>query len=135
MPAGTCAPPSAKPVAPFCNRSAPRFGRSARPVCSVLSPMGRRWWRVSIAVMALAVTGYLVVPVGTWGEMAWSLVDTVGPAATIVIATRRMPRNARPAWYLMAFGIFANGAAVVPNTIVYDVLDTQTYPTVADAFY
>ncbi|BCY11503.1 hypothetical protein L3i22_065910 [Actinoplanes sp. L3-i22] len=85
--------------------------------------------------MALAIAGYLLLAIGQWVELAWSLVNTVGPTAVIVIAARRLPRNARVAWYLLAFGIFANGTAVVPNTIVYDVLGSDAYPTVADAFY
>ncbi|KUL21729.1 hypothetical protein ADL15_50055 [Actinoplanes awajinensis subsp. mycoplanecinus] len=97
--------------------------------------MGRRWWRTSVVAMVLAIAGYLLLAIGPWVELAWSLVNTLGPTAVIVVAARRLPRNARVAWYLLALGIFANGAAVVPNTIVYDVLGSEAYPTIADAFY
>ncbi|GIF06896.1 hypothetical protein Asi03nite_44340 [Actinoplanes siamensis] len=63
------------------------------------------------------------------------MVNALGPVAVIVIAASRLPRDARAPWYLLALGIFANGTAVVPNTIVSQVLKTDTYPTVADAFY
>ncbi len=97
--------------------------------------MGVRWWRVYVAGMVVSIAGYLVLPLGPWSALAWSLVDTLGPVAAIVIAASRLPHNARPAWYLLALGIFANGAAVVPETIVTDVLRSDAYPTVADAFY
>jgi diguanylate cyclase (GGDEF)-like protein len=90
---------------------------------------------MSIAAMALAVAGYLVMPIGTWVELVWSLVNTIAPVAVIVIAAKRLPPTARAAWYLLALGILANGTAVVPNTIVYDVLHSEAYPSIADAFY
>jgi diguanylate cyclase len=90
---------------------------------------------VSIAAMTLAIAGYLLLPLDTWVEMAWSLVNMIGPSAAIVVAASRLARNARAAWYLLALGIFANGGAVVPDTIVYEVLHSEAYPTVADAFY
>ncbi|MFI6075653.1 diguanylate cyclase [Actinoplanes sp. NPDC051343] len=97
--------------------------------------MGRRGWKTYVVAMALAIVGYLVLPLGPWSELVWSLVNTLGPVAAIVIAATRLPRNARLPWYLLALGIFANGTAVVPNTIVSEVLKSDTYPTVADAFY
>jgi diguanylate cyclase (GGDEF)-like protein len=90
---------------------------------------------MSVAAMGLAIVGYLVLPVGTWGTMVWSLVNTAGPVGLILVAARKLPRTARSAWYLLALGIFANGTAVVPKTIVYDVLHSDAYPTIADVFY
>jgi diguanylate cyclase (GGDEF)-like protein len=97
--------------------------------------MGRRWWKTYVLAMVLAILGYLVLPLGPWTELGWALANTVGPVAMIVTATARLPRNARTAWYLLALGIFASGAAVVPDTIVSEVLQSDGYPTVADAFY
>ncbi|WP_436535648.1 diguanylate cyclase [Actinoplanes sp. HUAS TT8] len=97
--------------------------------------MGRRWWRISVAAMVLAIAGYLLLATGQWLEMSWSLVNTVLPTTAIVVAARGLPRNARAAWYLLALGEFANGTAVVPNVIIYDVLGSDAYPSVADAFY
>jgi diguanylate cyclase (GGDEF)-like protein len=85
--------------------------------------------------MVLAIVGYLLLPLGPWAALVWSLVNTLGPVAAIVIAATRLPRNGRAPWYLLALGVFANGTAVVPNTIVNDVLKSDAYPTVADAFY
>jgi diguanylate cyclase (GGDEF)-like protein len=97
--------------------------------------MGRFWWRVYVVATALAIVGYLVFPLGPWSQLAWSLVITFGPSVAIVIAATRLPASARAAWYLLALGVFANGTAVVPNTIVSEVLHSDAYPTVADAFY
>jgi diguanylate cyclase (GGDEF)-like protein len=97
--------------------------------------MGGRWWRVYVVAMVLALIGYLLLPLGPWAALVWSLVNTLGPVGAIVIAATRLPRNGRAAWCLLALGVFANGTAVVPNTIVYDVLKSDAYPTVADAFY
>jgi diguanylate cyclase len=97
--------------------------------------MGCRWWKAYGLTMALAIGGYLVLPLGPWPEMVFSLVNTVVPAAAIVIAANRMPRGARVPWYLLALGVFANGGAVVPSTIVSEVVRSDSYPTVADAFY
>jgi diguanylate cyclase (GGDEF)-like protein len=108
---------------------------SARPRWGVLEPMVGRWWRVYVAGMVLAIAGYLVVPLGPWAALVWSLVNTAGPVAALVIAATRLPRNARTAWYLLALGVFANGTAVVPNTIESEILKNDAYPTVADAFY
>jgi len=85
--------------------------------------------------MVLAILGYFALPLGPWPEMDWSIVITLGPVVVIAVAARRLPRSGRTAWYLLALGILANGAAVVPNTIVSEVLRTDSYPTVADAFY
>jgi diguanylate cyclase (GGDEF)-like protein len=85
--------------------------------------------------MMVAILGYLMFPLGPWAALVWSLVNTAGPVAAIVVAATRLPRNSRAPWYLLALGIFANGTAVVPNTIVTDVLKIESYPTVADAFY
>ncbi|MFB9410290.1 GGDEF domain-containing protein [Dactylosporangium matsuzakiense] len=97
--------------------------------------MSVRWWRVYLAAMMLAVAGYVPVTLGPWAEMSWSIVNTLGPVAVIVFAVARLPRSDRTAWHLLALGILANGAAVVPNTIVSEVLQSDAYPTVADAFY
>ncbi|WP_203822926.1 GGDEF domain-containing protein [Paractinoplanes ferrugineus] len=97
--------------------------------------MGRRWWQVSIAAMTLAIAGYLLLAVGAWVSMAWSLVNTVGPVAMLVLAAHRLPRHARAGWYLLALGILANGSAVVPKTIVYEFGSGDAYPTIADVFY
>ena len=85
--------------------------------------------------MILIIAGCLVVPLGPWPSLGMSIAITLGPVVAIVVVTRRLPRTARVAWYLLAVGIFANGTAVVPNTIVSEVLRTDSYPTVADAFY
>lgn len=97
--------------------------------------MGRRWWRISVAAMTLAIAGYLVLPAGPWMAMSWSLVNTALPVAVSVIAAHRLPANARAGWYLLALGVFANGIAVVPKTIVYEVWDSDAYPSIADVFY
>jgi len=97
--------------------------------------MGRQWWKIYVVTMILVVLGYLVVPLGPWSALAWSLVNTAVPVAAIVFAATRLPRSSRLPWYLLALGIFANGTAVVPNTIVNEVLQSESYPTVADAFY
>ena len=97
--------------------------------------LGVRWWRVYAVVMVLSVVGYLVVPLGPWSALGWSVVNALGPVTAIVIAATRLPHTARPAWYLLALGIFANGTAVVPNTLISEVLHSDVYPTVADAFY
>jgi diguanylate cyclase (GGDEF)-like protein len=97
--------------------------------------MGVRWWRLYVVGMVLSIAAYLMLPLGPWSRLAWSLVDALGPVVAIMIAASRLPRNARPAWYLVALGIFANGTAVVPETIVTAVLRSDAYPTVADAFY
>jgi diguanylate cyclase (GGDEF)-like protein len=97
--------------------------------------MSVRWWRVYVVAMVLSAVGYLVVPLGPWTALGWSVVNALGPVAAIVIAATRLPGPARTAWYLLALGIFANGTAVVPNTIVSEVLHSDAYPTVSDAFY
>jgi diguanylate cyclase (GGDEF)-like protein len=93
------------------------------------------WWRVYALVMALSIAGYAALPLGTWTSLAWSLFNAGWTAGAIVLAASRLTPKARAPWYLLAFGIFANGAAVVPLTIVTDVLGSDAYPTVADAFY
>ncbi|MFI5908151.1 GGDEF domain-containing protein [Dactylosporangium sp. NPDC051541] len=93
------------------------------------------WWRVYLAAMMLAIAGYVVAPLGPWTALSWSIVNALGPAAAIAAAATRLPRTDRAAWYLLALGILANGTAVVPNTIVSEVLRSDAYPTIADAFY
>jgi diguanylate cyclase len=97
--------------------------------------MAVRWWRVYVVAMVLSIAGYLVLPLGPWSALVWSIVNAVGPVVAIVVAASRLPRTARLAWYLLAVGILANGTAVVPETIVTEVLKSDSYPTVADAFY
>jgi diguanylate cyclase (GGDEF)-like protein len=97
--------------------------------------MTGRGWQIYLTTMALAIVAFVAVPVGPWINMACSLAIAYLACAAIIVTARRLPRGDRLAWYLLAFGIFANTTADVPQTFLEEVVGSDAYPSIADAFY
>ncbi|MGX6602664.1 diguanylate cyclase [Micromonosporaceae bacterium Da 78-11] len=97
--------------------------------------MTQRAWRSYLVVTAVLMAGFWAVPVPLWWSAAWNMLIAYVAVGVLVFAARRLPRGERAPWYLFAVAVFGNGSAILVNDYVYEVVGSDSYPSLADAFY
>jgi diguanylate cyclase len=97
--------------------------------------MRKQAWQAYLAVMAVAIAGYVFTPVGTWTQIWWQL--AIGYAATVamVLGARRNLPGERTVWYAFALGVFGNTTGILVEQLITVQTGDGAFPSAADAFY
>src|SRR5690349_12132189 len=88
-----------------------------------------------LAVMGVAIGGFAFAPESGWARVTWSVGVGWAAAAATVVGVRRYRPVAATAWLLFAAGVFLNTTGILVEQLVAVFAPTDSYPTIADAFW
>lgn len=97
--------------------------------------MRKQAWQAYLAVMAIAIVGYIFTPVGSWTQLGWQL--AIGYTATVamLLGARRNLPGERSVWYAFALAVFGNTTGILVEQLITLQTGDGAFPSVADAFY
>jgi len=94
-----------------------------------------RWtWRAYLAVGALAVAIYTVVPAGIGRDAAYVSIGISGVLAIFAGARKHSPTHRAP-WFLMAIGQLSWVIGDAVDSWYQDIAHVSNFPSPADGFY
>src|SRR4051812_39417721 len=80
--------------------------------------MGNWLMRLHLAVAAVALVGYLLVPDGGTLQLVWQVACGWCAAGMIVAGIRRRRPPMSATWWLFAFGVFGNSSGILVEWIL-----------------
>ncbi|WP_433306360.1 GGDEF domain-containing protein [Actinoplanes sp. CA-030573] len=97
--------------------------------------MGSRLMRWHIAVAAVALAGFLVVPDGSTLQLVWQVACGWFAAGMIAVGIRARRPAMRATWWLFAVGVAGNSGGILIEYILTRTEAEPGFPSLADVAY